>query len=84
MDAKVPHAKIDILIGDNLHQSVLTKAEGLTRRELHPMAAGKDFGGRFDYVFLSLPAANEADLEAGDDAEAGADIGTNDDVATVR
>lgn len=84
MDAEVPHAKIDILIGDNLHQSVLAKAEGLTRRKLHPMPTGKDFGGRFDYVFLSLAAAKEADLEAGDDAEAGADIGTDDDVAAVR
>src|SRR5258707_8025516 len=47
------------------------------------MSSGKDLGGGLDDILLLANAAEEIDLEAGDDACAGADIGTDDDVAAV-
>ena len=44
------------------------------------MAPGQQLGGGFDYVFLALDPAEEADAEAGDDPCPPADVGADDDV----
>ena len=83
VDAEVPDTEVDFLIGDDLHESVLTEAEGLAGGDLHPVIAGEKLRGGFDDVLLALNAAEESDTEAGDDARVGADIGADDDVAAI-
>jgi hypothetical protein len=83
VDAEVPDAKIDGLVGDDFHEGELAEVERLRGSDFEPVTAGKELGRGFDDVFLVLTAAEERDANAGDDASSGADVGADDDVAAV-
>src|SRR5271155_6001239 len=80
--SEVPDAEIDSLGGYNLHEGKLAKVERFLRCDLEPMASGQKFGGGLDDVLLALAAAEYADAKAGDDPNAFADIGADDDITT--
>ena len=57
------------------------KSSGSLGVILSQWPAGEEFGGGFDDVLLVLTGAKRGDAEAGDDTDAFADVGADDDVA---
>ena len=83
MDAKVPDAQIDLVVGEDFDQGVLAHEERLGGDDLAPVAAGEQGGVGLDEVLLTLAGAERADVEAGDDAGILADIDADDDVGGI-
>ena len=83
MNPEVPDAGVDDLVGDDLHQSELTKVERLFGGDLEPVAAWEKFVGGLDDILLTLTGTKQRDADAVDDADSLADVGADDDIATV-
>ena len=80
MDAEVPDGEVDDFVGDNFHEGELAELEVFSRGDLHPVAAGEDFGFGLDEINLVTSGAEETDLEAINDAGTRTHIGAKNDV----
>src|ERR1700748_1636288 len=63
MNPEVPYTQVHLTIRKHFQQSVFAERERLARRQLHPVAPGKNLDRGFHDILLLLHAAQQADLE---------------------